>query len=82
MLPHNFSCQRAVDELGYTVRPFEKAAADAWTWFCEHGYAQPHPDRHAAPAPANPLPQIQPGSLSPSDLHQSATAGVTAENTV
>jgi dihydroflavonol-4-reductase len=82
MLPHNFSCQRAVDELGYTVRPFETAAADAWTWFCEHGYAQPHPDRHAAPAPANPLPRSQPGSRSPSDLHQSATAGVTAKNAV
>lgn len=44
MLPHNFSCQRAVEELGYAIRPLEIAAADAWDWFCEHGYAQPRRD--------------------------------------
>jgi len=40
MLPHNFSCSRAEAELGYTRRPFEAAAQDAWDWFVEHGYAR------------------------------------------
>lgn len=40
MLPHNFSCTRAETELGYTRRPFDAAAQDAWEWFLEHGYAR------------------------------------------
>jgi len=40
MLPHNFRCDRAERELGYTRRPFEAAAQDAWDWFVGHGYAR------------------------------------------
>jgi dihydroflavonol-4-reductase len=40
MLPHNFSCARAEAELGYTRRPFEAAAQDAWDWFVGHGYVR------------------------------------------
>jgi dihydroflavonol-4-reductase len=40
MLPHNFSCARAEAEIGYTRRPFEAAAQDAWEWFVDHGYAR------------------------------------------
>jgi dihydroflavonol-4-reductase len=40
MLPHNFSCARAEAELGYTRRPFEAAAQDAWDWFVGHGYVK------------------------------------------
>jgi hypothetical protein len=40
MLPHNFSCSRAEAELGYTRRPFEAAAQDAWDWFVTHGYVR------------------------------------------
>jgi hypothetical protein len=40
MLAHNFSCARAEAELGYTQRPFEAAAQDAWDWFVGHGYAK------------------------------------------
>jgi len=39
MLPHNFSSARARAELGYSFRPFETTAADAWNWFVDHGYA-------------------------------------------
>lgn len=39
MLRHNFSCERAQTELGYRFRPFAETVADAWVWFCEHGYA-------------------------------------------
>jgi len=38
MLKHNFSCQRAIRELGYQFRPFAETVADAWVWFCNHGY--------------------------------------------
>jgi dihydroflavonol-4-reductase len=40
MLPHNFSCARAEAELGYTRRPFEAAAQDAWDWFVGRGFAR------------------------------------------
>jgi len=40
MLPHNFSCARAEAELGYTRRPFDAAAQDAWDWFVGHGYVK------------------------------------------
>jgi len=41
LLAHNFSCRRAEAELGYTYRPFESAAQDAWEWFVERGYVRP-----------------------------------------
>lgn len=34
-----FRSDRAVRELAYRIRPFEETVADAWNWFCEHGYA-------------------------------------------
>lgn len=37
---HTFSSQRAIDELGYSIRPFEQILEDAWAWFREHGYAK------------------------------------------
>ena len=41
MLPHNFTCERARAELGYSYRPFESTVQDAWHWFLEHGFARP-----------------------------------------
>jgi len=38
-LNHHFDPGRAVRELGYSWRPLEEAARDAWAWFLEHGYA-------------------------------------------
>ncbi|QDU94289.1 NAD-dependent epimerase/dehydratase family protein [Lignipirellula cremea] len=35
---HFYSSQRAIDELGYRIRPAEESVADAWAWFVEHGY--------------------------------------------
>ena len=37
-LQHHFSCKRAIDELGYQVKPARQAAEAAWAWFREHGY--------------------------------------------
>lgn len=34
-----FTSQRAINELGYRIRPLEATVTDAWNWFCEHGYA-------------------------------------------
>jgi len=39
LLPHHFSSRRAEDELGYSWRPAEEAARDAWSWFRAQGYA-------------------------------------------
>jgi dihydroflavonol-4-reductase len=36
---HCFSSRRAMDELGYHVRPFDQTLADTWAWFRERGYA-------------------------------------------
>jgi dihydroflavonol-4-reductase len=38
-LPKSYSSRRAEKELGYTTRPVEESARDAWAWFREHGYA-------------------------------------------
>lgn len=38
-LPKSYSCRRAEEELGYTTRPVEQSARDAWAWFREHGYS-------------------------------------------
>jgi dihydroflavonol-4-reductase len=40
MLEHNFSCQRAREELGYQFRPLEDTVQDAWDWFVARGYAR------------------------------------------
>jgi len=39
-LPHYFTSERAVKELGYAPRPLEETVADAWAWFCENGYVK------------------------------------------
>jgi len=39
-LPHYFSSAKAERELGYSPRPAEDAARDAWQWFCENGYVK------------------------------------------
>jgi dihydroflavonol-4-reductase len=35
---HRFSSRRAMEELGYTIRPLEETLRDAWNWFVEHKY--------------------------------------------
>lgn len=37
---HYYSSQRAVQELGYTCRPFAESIRDAWAWFQERGYVR------------------------------------------
>jgi dihydroflavonol-4-reductase len=37
-LQHRFSSVRAIQELGYTIRPIEQTLQDTWKWFVEHGY--------------------------------------------
>ncbi|MDA7951308.1 MAG: NAD-dependent epimerase/dehydratase family protein [Pirellulaceae bacterium] len=32
------SSQRAIDELGYSIRPAEDSVKDAWQWFQDYGY--------------------------------------------
>ncbi len=40
LLPHHFSSARAKAELDYRNRPLAETIADAWNWFCDHGYAR------------------------------------------
>lgn len=35
---HYYDSRRAVDELGYRIRPLEDSVAAAWKWFQEYGY--------------------------------------------
>jgi dihydroflavonol-4-reductase len=35
---HYYSSQRAIDELGYHIRPFEETLSDAVAWLRDHGY--------------------------------------------
>jgi dihydroflavonol-4-reductase len=37
-LNRHFSCQRAIQELGYQAPPARQAAEAAWAWFKEYGY--------------------------------------------
>lgn len=37
---HRFKSDRAIQELGYTIRPLEQTLQDAWNWFVEHGYVK------------------------------------------
>jgi len=39
-LSHCFRSDRAQQELGYTIRPFQETLADAWAWFQERGYVK------------------------------------------
>ncbi len=39
-LPHFFSSERAVEELGYSIRPVDEIIQDAWDWFVSHGYTK------------------------------------------
>lgn len=36
---HYYSSDRAVEEVGYSIRPLEQTLDDAWHWFMEHGFA-------------------------------------------
>ncbi|MBT6458666.1 MAG: NAD-dependent epimerase/dehydratase family protein [Planctomycetaceae bacterium] len=66
MLRHNFSCQRAIDELDYKIRPLEVAAADAWAWFCENGYAKNSGERYTQPASCHTSYSSKTRNISPS----------------
>ena len=35
---HYYSSNRAIEELGYRIRPFEETAREAWNWFASNGY--------------------------------------------
>lgn len=37
---HRFKSDRAIQELGYKIRPLEQTLQDAWNWFVEHGYVK------------------------------------------
>jgi dihydroflavonol-4-reductase len=37
-LVKDYSSQRAITELGYSIRPLEETVRDAWQWFLDHGY--------------------------------------------
>ena len=37
---HYYDSSRAIQELGYRLRPVEGTIADAWNWFREHGYCR------------------------------------------
>lgn len=39
--PKHYSSERAINELGYRIRPMAESARDAWDWFVNHGYARP-----------------------------------------
>ena len=36
---HWYDSSRAIQELGYQIRPLRKTVEDAWAWFREYGYA-------------------------------------------
>ena len=38
-LPHYFTCDRAIRELDYQVRPLHQTVSDTWRWFVDQGYA-------------------------------------------
>ncbi len=48
-LAKHYSSRRAEEELGYRTRPFRETVADAWDWFCGHGYAKPRTPPRAKP---------------------------------
>ena len=39
IMPHHFSSEKAISELGYGFRPVAESARDAWEWFAANGYA-------------------------------------------
>jgi dihydroflavonol-4-reductase len=41
LLCQHYSSDRAIDELGYSIRPLADTVEDAWRWFVDHGYARP-----------------------------------------
>lgn len=41
LLCQHYSSDRAIAELGYSIRPLEDTVEDAWRWFVDHGYAKP-----------------------------------------
>jgi dihydroflavonol-4-reductase len=36
-----YSSQKAIDQLGFSIRPFDETVRDTWEWFVEHGFAKP-----------------------------------------
>jgi dihydroflavonol-4-reductase len=37
---HRFRSDRAIKELGYSIRPLDETVQDAWNWFVEYGYVK------------------------------------------
>jgi dihydroflavonol-4-reductase len=37
---HRFRSDRAIRELGYSIRPLEETLQDAWKWFVDYGYVK------------------------------------------
>ena len=47
-LPKAYSSRRAMNELGYTMRPLEETVRDTWAWFQANGYAGTEAVKRAA----------------------------------
>jgi dihydroflavonol-4-reductase len=41
LLCQHYSSDRAIEELGYSIRPLEHSVEAAWRWFIDHGFAKP-----------------------------------------
>jgi dihydroflavonol-4-reductase len=41
LLCQHYSSDRAISELGYSIRPLEESVEAAWQWFIDNGYAKP-----------------------------------------
>ena len=41
LLCQHYSSDRAIAELGYSIRPLELSVETAWQWFIDNGYAKP-----------------------------------------
>ena len=53
LLCQHFTSDRAMRELGYTLRPLEETVADSWRWFVDHGYVRTtRPGRRRSPRAA------------------------------
>jgi dihydroflavonol-4-reductase len=51
LLCQHYSSDRAISELGYSIRPLEDSVESAWRWFVDHGFAKPSrtfTQRHAS----------------------------------
>jgi dihydroflavonol-4-reductase len=41
LLCQHYSSDRAIAELGYSIRPLKESVEAAWQWFIDNGYAKP-----------------------------------------